>query len=223
MTAVFVTGGTGYIGRPLIERLLASGHAVSALARRGSESKLPAAAARIVGDALDAMSYRDAVPGGATFIHLIGTPHPSPAKAAEFRRVDLASIRAAVSVAAHARVRHFVYVSVAHPAPVMQDYIAVRQEGEALVTATGIQATIVRPWYVLGPGHRWPYLLIPIYALLRWNPGSRATALRLGLVTREDMLATLTEAVAAPCTAGVRVIEVPGILAARRRRSRALP
>ena len=38
---VFITGGTGYLGRPLIERLLANGHDVRALIRAGSESKLP--------------------------------------------------------------------------------------------------------------------------------------------------------------------------------------
>src|SRR5206468_5040947 len=98
---------------------------------------------------------------------LIGTPHPTPAKAAEFRRVDLASIGAATSASQRAGVRHLVYVSVAHPAPVMRAYIAARQEGEALVAASGIPATVLRPWYVLGPGHRWSYLLLPFYALLR--------------------------------------------------------
>ena len=33
----------------------------------------------------------------------------------------------------------------------MHAYIAARTQGEALVRATGIPATILRPWYVLGP------------------------------------------------------------------------
>jgi hypothetical protein len=49
-------------------------------------------------------------------VHLVGTSHPSPAKAAEFQRVDLPSIQAAVSAARSANVAHLVYVSVAHPA-----------------------------------------------------------------------------------------------------------
>jgi len=36
MNAIFVTGSTGYIGRPLVEALLARGHVVHALARAGS-------------------------------------------------------------------------------------------------------------------------------------------------------------------------------------------
>jgi uncharacterized protein YbjT (DUF2867 family) len=96
--------------------------------------------------------------------------------------VDFASIKAAVAAAARAGGHHFIYVSVAHPAPVMHAYIAVREEGEALVRSTGIRATILRPWYILGPGHRWPYLLLPIYAVLRCVPGdtSRCTAIGSG-------------------------------------------
>ena len=60
--------------------------------------------------------------------------------------------RSGHSRAAQAAVDHFVYISVAHPAPVMHAYIAVRQEGEALIRATRIRATILRPWYILGPG-----------------------------------------------------------------------
>lgn len=211
MNTVFVTGGTGYIGQPLIEALLVRGYAVDALVRRGSEGKLPAGTRAVFGDALRAETFQAAVPTGATLVHLVGTPHPGPHKAAAFRRVDLASIRASVAAARHAGVAHIVYVSVAHPAPVMRAYVAVREEGEALVAATGIPATILRPWYVLGPGHWWPYALLPLYALLRRLPSTRAATERLGLVTRPAMLAALVDVVAAPPAAGVRFVEVADI------------
>jgi uncharacterized protein YbjT (DUF2867 family) len=208
---VFVTGGTGYIGRPLIDALLEKRYSVSALVRPGSERKLPSGARPVIGNALDEATFAGAVPPEATFVHLVGTPHPNPSKAAEFQRVDRVSIGAAVAAARTAGVRHFVYVSVAHPAPIMRAYIAVRQEGEALVTASGIRATIVRPWYVLGPGHRWPLLLMPVYAVLRRIPATRETAERLGLVTREAMIAALVRAVETPPMGGVRILEVPDI------------
>ena len=142
---------------------------------------------------------------------LVGTPHPNPAKAAEFQRVDLASIKAAVLAARQAGVRHFVYVSVAHPARVMREYMAVRQQGESLIQASGITATILRPWYVLGPGHRWPYALLPVYAILRRLPATRQGAERLGLLTRSTMIAAPVRAIEAPPTGGVRILEVPDI------------
>jgi uncharacterized protein YbjT (DUF2867 family) len=213
--AVFITGSTGYLGRPLTETLLRRGYPVHALVRPGSEAKVVRGAVAVVGNALEAASFADRIPPEATFVHLVGTPHPSPAKAAEFQRVDLVSIRAAVSAASTARVRHFVYVSVAHPAPIMDAYIAVRREGEALVEASGIPGTILRPWYVLGPGHLWPYALVPVYAILRWLPSTRDAANRLGLVTRDQMLTALVESVAQPSTIGVQIKDVPAIRRAR--------
>ena len=206
---VFVTGGTGYLGGVLIDALLARGYPVHALARQGSEIRLPPGAHVAVGDALDAGTFASAIPARATVVHLSGTPHPKPSKAAEFVRVDLGSIRATVSAATRARESHVVYVSVAHPAPVMRAYIAARVEGEALVAATGIAATILRPWYVLGPGHRWPIVLTPLYALLRMIPATRASAQRLGLVTRTQVIASLVHAVANPPPSGLRIVEVP--------------
>jgi len=97
----------------------------------------------------------------------------------------------------------------------MRAYIAARSAGEALVRATGIPSTILRPWYVLGPGHTWPYVLVPIYALLRVLPRTRDTARRLGLVTRAQMVDALAHAVANP-PAGVRIVEVPEIAAPSR-------
>ncbi len=94
----------------------------------------------------------------------------------------------------------------------MQAYIDVRVEGERLVCASGLAATIVRPWYVLGPGHRWPQLLRPLYALAELVPATRESATRLGLVTLAQMIATLVRAVEHP-PQGVAIIDVPSIRA----------
>jgi uncharacterized protein YbjT (DUF2867 family) len=210
---VFVAGGTGYVGRPLIAQLLARGHQVQALVRPGSERKLPAGCQAIPGDALEGKSYASKIAPADTFVQLVGVSHPSPAKAAEFRDIDLASGRSAVEAAKSAGVRHFVYVSVAHPAPVMRAYIEVRSQCEDMIRQSGMTATILRPWYVLGPGHRWPYLLLPVYKLMELLPSTREGATRLGLVTLEQMVRALVEAVETPAQ-GVRIVEVPQIRAA---------
>ena len=156
---VFLTGATGFMGSSLARELLRRGHHVRALVRPGSESKLATGCEPVRGDALRGESYASQIAPADTFVHLVGVSHPNPRKAAEFRAIDLKSCQEAVHAAVEAGVRHFVYLSVARPAPIMHEYQAARAEGECLVRESGMRATFVRPWYVLGPGRRWPYAL----------------------------------------------------------------
>jgi uncharacterized protein YbjT (DUF2867 family) len=207
---IFLTGATGFMGRRLAAELLRRRHRVRALVRSGSESRVPGECEIVEGDALRAESYAALVAPADTFVHLIGVAHPSPKKAAEFRTIDLKSCEEAVHAAVAANVRHFIYLSVARPAPVMHEYQQVRAEGERLVRESGLAATFVRPWYVLGPGRRWPLLLIPMYALARLIPATREGAERLGLVTIEQMTQTLAWAVENP-PKETRILEPPQI------------
>jgi uncharacterized protein YbjT (DUF2867 family) len=109
-----------------------------------------------------------------------------------------------------AGVSHFVYVSVAHSAPMMKAYIDVRSQCEDALAESGLNCTILRPWYVLGPGHSWPYLLIPFYKIAEVWPSTRASARRLGLVTLPQMVNALAQSVDSPPT-GIRILEVPEI------------
>lgn len=207
---VFVTGGTGFMGRRLIQALLGRGHRVRALVRQGSEGKLPPGCEVVVGDPLSAVSFLQSVAPADTFVQLVGITHPNPAKAEQFRAIDRTSGFAGLEAAVGAGIRHFVYVSVAQPAPIMRSYIAARAEVEQRIRASGVSATILRPWYVLGPGRRWPMVLKPLYALLEFLPPTRSSALRLGLLTSSQMTAALVQAVENP-PEGVRVLEVPQI------------
>src|SRR4026209_201648 len=128
MGSVTIAGGTGYIGRPLIARLIAAGHQVAALARPASINKAPAGARIVEGSALNANDIARSLTSECTLVLLVGTPHPNPRKAREFNDVDLASVRAAADAIKRSNVAHVIYVSVAHPAPVMEAYIAVRTE-----------------------------------------------------------------------------------------------
>jgi len=210
VATICVTGGTGYIGSRLIPLLSKRGHQLKVIARPGSENKIPENVAVVSADPLKEDSYTGSIRGCDTFIHLIGVPHPSPAKAAQFRAIDLPSIQVAVKAAHDAGVRHFIYLSVAQPASMMQAFVAVRAEGEALIRASGMKATFVRPWYVLGPGHWWPYVVLPFYKIAELLPPTRESAKRLGLITISQMLRALVWSVENPADA-IRVLDVPKI------------
>jgi len=212
---VLVTGGTGYIGQRLIAQLAARGHSVRALVRPSSAATLPKVAT-INGNALLADDVTAALRPGDTLVHLVGTPHPNPSKAAEFERVDLTSIRASVAAAIRLGIAHLVYVSVAQPAPTMRAYVAARAAGEAAIAGARLTATILRPWYVLGPGHRWPLVLTPLYALAKLLPATRDTARRMDLVSIGDMTTALVAAVESPPPpATQRIVDVAAIKSAK--------
>jgi uncharacterized protein YbjT (DUF2867 family) len=94
----------------------------------------------------------------------------------------------------------------------MHAYIEVRSAGERAIGQAGLTATILRPWYVLGPGHWWPVALLPIYAIAGLMPSLRDGATRLGLVTLPQMIAALVAAVEEPPPPGTRrIVDVPAI------------
>jgi len=97
----------------------------------------------------------------------------------------------------------------------MKAYVQVRMECEESIRRSGMNATILRPWYVLGPGHLWPYLLVPGYWLCERLPATREGALRLGLVTLKQMVCALVAAIEAPAD-GIQIVDVPAIRASRR-------
>jgi len=207
---IFITGGTGYMGKRLITELLKKGHQVTALVRPGSEGKLVQGAVAVQGDALNQSSYTPHIPRGAVLVHLVGVSHPSPAKAGLFRSIDYVSGREAVKAAQLAQVYQFIYLSVAQPAPVMKAYVQVRSEIELMIRESGLNATFLRPWYVLGPGHWWPVILSPVYWIFKNIPATQSSAKRLDLVTLSQMTSALVQAVEHPAQ-GIRIWEVPRI------------
>ena len=207
---VVVIGSTGYLGSRLIPRLIERGHTVTAVVRPGSCSRELTGCRTVQADPLDPACLQPLLQAGDTVVQLVGVPKPAPWKGPQFRAVDLVAGRVSIDAAQATGVGHFVYVSVAHPAPIMKDYIAVRRECEDRLEAAGLRATILRPWYILGPGHWWPVVLQPAYRLMEMVPSTHDAARRLGLVTVHDMLTALVWSIEHP-PESIRVIEVPEI------------
>lgn len=208
---IFITGATGYIGTRLIRLLTGRGHRVIALVRKGSEQKVPAGAEVVVGNPFEAKTFQSSIPEGSVFIQLLGVAHPSPKKAKQFKEIDLRSAKTSADAADNAGVRHFIYVSVAMaPSKLMQAYQEVRKEGEKYCLGKTFNCTFIRPWYVLGPGHWWPILLLPFYGLAEIIPAWRKKARAMSLVTIRQMLTTLIN-VAESEPLPIRIFEIADI------------
>ncbi|HLG24870.1 MAG TPA: NAD(P)H-binding protein [Candidatus Nanoarchaeia archaeon] len=204
---IFVSGSTGYIGTHLIPKLLENGNEVVALVRKGSENKVDKRAKIVFGNALDSISIKGCLGNCDTFVQLIGTSHPSPLKARQFNDVDLKSVCESLKAIKNSKIRHYIYMSVAHPAPVMKSYWQIRAKAEELIKNSKMKATILRPWYVLGPGHYWPYLILPFYKIAEIIPATRETAKRLSPVKLSQMVDALAYAAENP-PENVKIIQV---------------
>lgn len=77
---VFLTGGTGVIGRPTVARLVGAGHTVRAVARRDDAAKQlrEAGVEPVAVDLFDAAAVRDAVVGSEAVLHLATNVPPYP-------------------------------------------------------------------------------------------------------------------------------------------------
>lgn len=205
---IFITGGSGYLGRRLIKRLLKNHHNVHVLVRKGSEHKIPEGCDVITGNPFDASDFAASIPPGSVFVQLLGVSHPGPAKKFLFEQVDYASVKASCEASREAGISHFVYVSVAQtPTTVMKDYQMCRAKCEDQIRQSHLPATFIRPWYIIGPGHYWPLLFYPLMKLMELWPSTSQKAKALRLVYLPQMLDQLEQAIEADPPEGVRIIE----------------
>lgn len=144
-----ITGGTGFVGRALVEAALAAGHRVRALARRAQP---PRASLEWISGALDdAAALAELVAGADAVVHVAGAV--SAADRAAFAAANIAGTEAMLRAAVDAGMKRFVHVSsLAARAPALSNYGWSKAEGEARVEAAALDWVIVRPPGVYGPG-----------------------------------------------------------------------
>lgn len=149
MARIFVTGGTGFVGRAVVGALLARGHSVDGLVRNRSA---PPGMRGIPGDLLAPDSYRSALAGADAVIHLAAVT--GKAGAATHTRVNLEGTRAIAAACAASR-RPLLFVSsvvVQYPDHSRYPYAAAKAAAETVVRESGVPHVIARPTIVAGPG-----------------------------------------------------------------------
>jgi dihydroflavonol-4-reductase len=171
---VFVAGGTGFIGRALVERLLQDGARVRALARSEASAEVLAGlgAEPVRGDLLDAEALESGMEGCALAYHAAGENafclrDPSP-----LFEVNVEGSRNVVRAAARAGARRVVYTSSAatlgerrgtvgseespHRGSFLSNYERSKFEAEQAVLTvaeeSAVEVVSVNPASVQGPG-----------------------------------------------------------------------
>lgn len=126
---ILVTGATGTLGRPLVERLRAAGREVRAMSRRGE----------VRADLATGEGLGRAVAGVEVVIHAGSSPIRNT------RATDVEGTRRLLHESARAGVRNFIYVSIAGVDRVGgYPYYRVKLRAEELVRSGGVPWTILR-------------------------------------------------------------------------------
>lgn len=149
MTTLALTGGTGFVGKRLIDLALAEGHHIRALARREQPAR---AGVTWVAGALDRPdSLVELASGADAILHVAGVVN-APARA-DFIAGNIDGTRAMLAAAGAAGVQRFVQVSsLAAREPQLSTYGWSKAEADRLVKASSLDWSIVRPTAVYGPG-----------------------------------------------------------------------
>jgi nucleoside-diphosphate-sugar epimerase len=171
---VLVTGGTGFLGSHVVERLVAEGHSVRALVRRTSDTRLLKALSNVElaeGAVEDAASVAAAMPGVEGIIHCAGLVKARSDE--EFSRVNVQGTLHLLESAKRLGpgLRRFVMVSslaaigpsrdgrpvdpANPPGPVTQyGRSKLAAERRALEAARELPVTVIRPPMIYGPRDR---------------------------------------------------------------------
>jgi uncharacterized protein YbjT (DUF2867 family) len=135
MQSVLVTGGTGRLGRAVVDRLDNSGCEVSVLTRRVPATEAAMAAQYVVGDLRTAEGLADAVSGASVIVHCATT----------YGKGDIAAVRHLIEAVGRAGGQpHLIFVSIVGVDAIPIAYYRTKVAAEQMVRASGLPWTIQR-------------------------------------------------------------------------------
>ncbi len=156
---IVVTGGTGFIGREVVERLRETGEDEVVVTTRHPDRDPWGGRVRLVqAYAGDHVSLGKAFMGADVVVHAIQFPnHPveDPSKGRTYLEVDGRGTTLAAQTAKKLGVRRFVYVSGAGAGQGrLQPWFQAKDMAEAAVVGTGMEHVFLRPSWIYGARDR---------------------------------------------------------------------
>lgn len=149
---IFVTGGTGFLGREVVRQLVAVGHRVVCLVRDPEKGKerLPSTVELQVGDLFDPAGYQEALQNCQAVIHLVGILVEG--FGAGFEKVHVEGTRGLIGACSASGVKRFVYMSsLGSREEARSRYHQTKFRAERILRESALDWTIFRPSVIFGP------------------------------------------------------------------------
>jgi NADH dehydrogenase len=158
---ILLTGATGNVGSALLHRLVADGHPVRALVR--DPRRLGPDRVRVqiaLGDLSDASSFRHALRGVKTVIHLAAAIRDQERQGATIEEVNALGTLRLVRAAERAGVERFVFFSaIGTSLHSHSRFFRAKAQAEFAVEESAMQTAIFSPSIIYSPGDPWITLL----------------------------------------------------------------
>jgi UDP-glucose 4-epimerase len=215
---VLVTGASGFVGRPLVEGLVAAGYGVRAATR--SATSFPAGVERVlVPDFACPIDWDPILRGVGVVIHAAGLAHADSSEIPldRFDRVNRAATQELASAVARAGHPRFIFISSVRaqvgasaghalreddvPRPT-DPYGRSKLDAEAAVRAAGVPFTILRPVVIYGPDAKANLRLLVRLASSRIPLPFAAFANRRSLLGVDNLVSAILFALDHPGTIG---------------------
>jgi len=178
---IALTGGTGFVGQTLIDRALAEGIPIRALARRKQAER--EGISWCAGDLGDRKALAELVRGAQAVIHVAGVVNAPDA--AGFEEGNVRGTRNLIEAAAEAGVQRFVFVSsLSAREPAISLYGSSKHRAERLVKASGLEWTTVRPPAIYGPRDR---EMFELFRAAKWGVVPVPSQGRLSVIHVDDL------------------------------------
>lgn len=207
---VFVTGGTGFVGRETVLQLLAAGYKVRALVRNQKRARriLPNVVELYHWDLTRPEGIRQGLIDCQAIVHLVGTILESGG--VTFEEIHVQGTRHMLRAAEEEGIRRFIYMSALGSRPDARSrYHQTKYQAEGLVRESGLDWTIFRPSVIFGPNDRFVNRLARIIRLAPLVPIIGTGNAKLQPISVSDTAACIVLSIGNPQSTG-KVYELGG-------------
>ena len=152
---VVILGGTGFVGRHLVARLLQGGDRVTVLSRGTDAAKRrlkPQGASLIEGDVANADFLAAVLDDADAVVNLVGILNEKGDRGDGFERVFVGITDALIDAMKRMGVRRLLQMSALNAGRGESHYLQSRGRAEQRIRASGLDWTLFRPSVIAGPG-----------------------------------------------------------------------